>query len=172
MAIDRRRFWLLFLGASALFALGSEFLPADDQETDAWMPVHAAPHRPAVGESAFVDDTPTPVIEFPASRRVPAGGAMFRGKSFAAPPPPPPPPPPPAPPPPPRVPQVPFKYVGKLLEGGVLRAYVSLGDRLIAVHPGDVIDQQYRIDSVEAREIRLTYLPLNARQSIAAGAAL
>ena len=175
MGIDRRRFWQLFLGASALLTLGSELLPADDPGAESWMPAHAAVHRMEAPETALGDPETSPVIEFPASRQVAAGGAVFRGKSFAAPSPPPPPPPPapaPSPPPSPRVPPVPFKYIGKLLEGGVLTAYLSLGDRLIAVEPGVVIDQRYRIDSVEPRQILLTYLPLQAPQSIPAGAPL
>ncbi len=108
--MDRRaRFWLLFLGISALLSVGTEFLPHEDE-------LLAATHAPAPAASlARAGDAGQPPaavadplrIEFPRSRQLPAGEQLFRRKSFAVAPPPPPPPAPPPPPPPPPPPKAP-----------------------------------------------------------------
>ncbi|MCK4124665.1 secretion system X translation initiation factor [Ralstonia pseudosolanacearum] len=84
----------------------------------------------------------------------------------------PPPPPPPAaaapapePPPPPSAPALPFVYLGMLNpEAAKPQVFISSGDRLLIVSPGDVIDGVYRFESIAATEARFTYLPLNQRQ--------
>ncbi|MDK1383430.1 secretion system X translation initiation factor [Ralstonia pseudosolanacearum] len=84
---------------------------------------------------------------------------------------PPPPPPPaaaaPAPEPasPPSAPALPFVYLGMLNpEAAKPQVFISSGDRLLIVSPGDVIDGVYRFESIAATEARFTYLPLNQRQ--------
>ncbi|AZU55371.1 secretion system X translation initiation factor [Ralstonia pseudosolanacearum] len=84
----------------------------------------------------------------------------------------PPPPPPPAaaapapePAPPPSAPALPFVYLGTLNpEAAKPQVFISSGDRLLIVSPGDVIDGVYRFESIAATEARFTYLPLNQRQ--------
>lgn len=84
----------------------------------------------------------------------------------------PPPPPPPAaaapapePAPPPSAPALPFVYLGMLNpEAAKPQVFISSGDRLSIVSPGDVIDGVYRFESIAATEARFTYLPLNQRQ--------
>lgn len=84
----------------------------------------------------------------------------------------PPPPPPPAaaapapqPAPPPSAPALPFVYLGMLNpETAKPQVFISSGDRLLIVSPGDVIDGVYRFESIAATEARFTYLPLNQRQ--------
>ncbi|NKA77145.1 secretion system X translation initiation factor [Ralstonia solanacearum] len=85
--------------------------------------------------------------------------------------PPPPPPPPrrqrpaPEPAPPPSAPALPFVYLGTLNpEAAKPQVFISSGDRLLIVSPGDVIDGVYRFESIAATEARFTYLPLNQRQ--------
>jgi hypothetical protein len=83
----------------------------------------------------------------------------------------PPPPPvvqaPPEPPPPPTAPPVPYVYLGKL-DGSTLkpRVFLSSGDQLVIVSQGEVVDGQYRVESISDADIVLTYLPLNQRQVI------
>lgn len=83
---------------------------------------------------------------------------------------PPPPPPPrqlrrPQPAPPPSAPALPFVYLGMLNpETAKPQVFISSGDRLLIVSPGDVIDGVYRFESIAATEARFTYLPLNQRQ--------
>ncbi|AST27834.1 secretion system X translation initiation factor [Ralstonia pseudosolanacearum] len=84
----------------------------------------------------------------------------------------PPAPPPPAaaapapePAPPPSAPALPFVYLGTLNpEAAKPQVFISSGDRLLIVSPGDVIDGVYRFESIAATEARFTYLPLNQRQ--------
>ncbi|GAB7548853.1 hypothetical protein [Cupriavidus sp. 8B] len=82
-----------------------------------------------------------------------------------------PPPPPPAPlpaappPPPPTAPPLPFAYVGALgADASKEQVFLSSGDRLLIVSLGDVIDGQYRLESITATGVAFTYLPLNVKQ--------
>lgn len=72
---------------------------------------------------------------------------------------------PPPPPPPPTAPPLPFAYLGQL-DGQAAKpqVFLSEGDQLLIVAPGDVIDTRYRVESVSDQEIVLVYLPLNQRQ--------
>ncbi|NKG11787.1 secretion system X translation initiation factor [Ralstonia solanacearum] len=68
-------------------------------------------------------------------------------------------------PPPPSAPALPFVYLGMLNpETAKPQVFISSGDRLLIVSPGDVIDGVYRFESIAATEARFTYLPLNQRQ--------
>lgn len=90
-----------------------------------------------------------------------------------------PPPPPPAPvivalPPPkaeePVTPPLPFTFVGMLARGKSMpEAYLAKGDSLIAVSVGEMLDDNhYRVDSLTADEVILTYLPMNVQQTLVA----
>jgi hypothetical protein len=90
----------------------------------------------------------------------------------------PPPPPPQAaatvatvvvPPPPPTAPPVPFRFVGLLEEKSAKpAAFIAQGDALFVVHVGDVVESTYRIESFDAVQVVVTYLPLQQRQTIEA----
>ncbi|KVO77309.1 hypothetical protein WL61_00065 [Burkholderia ubonensis] len=68
---------------------------------------------------------------------------------------------------PPTAPPVPFTYVGELdAKADKPQVFLSNGDQLLIVSPGDVIDGQYRVDSVSASNVVLTYLPLNQTQVV------
>lgn len=47
--------------------------------------------------------------------------------------------------------------------------YLLHGERLVVAATGEVIDATYRIDGLEAGQLRFTYLPLQKRQSLAIG---
>lgn len=94
---------------------------------------------------------------------------LFAGKSWYVPPPPPKPKPPP-PPPPPTAPPLPFAFMGSYQEtDGRLIIFLTKGERLYTVSPGDVIDGTYRVEDVVSGQLGLTYLPLNIRQSMSVG---
>jgi hypothetical protein len=98
-------------------------------------------------------------------------GNAFGATSWYVPPPPPP-PVKPAPPPPPSAPPMPFAYLG-LYEGAVGKVIMLVkGDHVYTVSVGDVIENTYRVDSVEQGIVELTYLPLNIKQSINTGNSL
>jgi hypothetical protein len=101
-----------------------------------------------------------------------------KGEAFAKlswlPPPPPPPPVrvvPPSPPPRPVVPTapaLPFTFVG-LLEQRAARpqAFLSKGEVLLVVSSGDLLENNtYRVDTLNAQQIVITYLPLNTPQTL------
>jgi hypothetical protein len=90
---------------------------------------------------------------------------VFQAKSWYIPPP----PPKPVPPPPPAPPPLPFTYLGKLQEEGRLTVFITKQDRHYAVKTGDMIDGEYRVDSVEAQRVVFTYLPLNMQQTLSIG---
>jgi len=108
------------------------------------------------------------------SRVIPdSKGQAFASLSWL---PPPPPAPPvrvalPSPPPPPIVPvapPLPFTFVG-LLEQGAARpqAFLAKGDALLVVAAGDMLDNNtYRIETLNAQQIIITYLPLNTPQTL------
>jgi hypothetical protein len=84
---------------------------------------------------------------------------------------------PPAPPPPPpapvvvkapEAPRLPFSYLG-VIDGKAIARQVLLakGDQLFIVKKSDVIEGQYRIDDITDKDVEMTYLPLQQRQSLA-----
>lgn len=82
--------------------------------------------------------------------------------------------PPPAPlpevvsiaPPPPMAPLFPHAWVGRFNDPAS-RAIVSGADSTWVVAVGDVIDGQWRVDQIQERQMSLTYLPLQQRQTVA-----
>lgn len=131
----------------------------------------------AVAQARDAKPAPAPldtgVIATRSAASAPAGDA-FAVRNWAPPPKPAPPPPPPEPappPPPPQAPALPFKYLGRLEESPErTTVYLAIGERLLVVSPGDIIDRVYRIDGYEAGQLRFTYLPLQIRQSMPIGA--
>ena len=60
----------------------------------------------------------------------------------------------------PQMPPLPFLYAGKLIEGDQYMVFLTEGERNLAVHIGDVIDQVWRIKSIHPPQMLLSYLPL------------
>ena len=71
-----------------------------------------------------------------------------------------------APLPPPRAPSLPFKYMGKLLDGSGTMVFLIHGDRSLVVREGDTIDSVYRLERISENELVLTYLPMDQRQTM------
>ena len=83
-----------------------------------------------------------------------------------------------APPPPPRVveaaakpeapvaPPMPYRFAGKVRNGGEEQILVSKGDVVFAVKEGETLDGTYRVVKIGADRIELLYLPLNSRDTI------
>ena len=69
---------------------------------------------------------------------------------------------PPAPTPPP----LPFKYIGKVIEGNKIQVFLADSDEYYVVKLGGHIENQYRVDTMDDETITLTYLPLDARQTL------
>jgi hypothetical protein len=73
------------------------------------------------------------------------------------------------PPPPPSAPPVPYTFIGRLSEDESTTVFLAAGDRNLVVKPGDVIDNNYRVDAVTDNAVSLTYLPLNVKQTLSTG---
>ncbi|NML44476.1 hypothetical protein HHL11_11990 [Ramlibacter sp. G-1-2-2] len=106
-----------------------------------------------------------------ASRAVPsAEGQAFSRLDWLPPPPPPAPPPPPPPPAPvaPTAPPLPFTFIGMVENGmGKPQAFLAKGDALLVVSKGELLENNtYRVDSFDANQVVITYLPLSMKQTI------
>lgn len=96
---------------------------------------------------------------------------LFSKGSWFVPPPPPKPMPvvAPPPPPPPKAPALPYVFLGKYSEGDLQLVILSRGNRVVTASKGDVLENIYRIDRIEANNVIFTYLPLNTSQTLATG---
>ncbi|HZF38055.1 MAG TPA: hypothetical protein VE715_04485 [Blastocatellia bacterium] len=92
---------------------------------------------------------------------------IFMSKSWQ------PPPPPPAPqataPVMPVAPPLPFAYAGRLGDpsSGKVIVYLSRADTVYTVSVGDVIDEQYRLETIAENLLTFIYLPLKMQQTLA-----
>jgi hypothetical protein len=94
-----------------------------------------------------------------------AAGDLFAARSWQ---PPPPPPPAAAPAAPPRAPALPFRYLGRMEDGEQVVVFLMDGNRERVVRQGDEWTN-YRVDEINRRGMRLTYLPLNETQRMLFG---
>lgn len=68
---------------------------------------------------------------------------------------------PPSPPPAPVAPPFPYAYVGGLVDEGLRTLFFAKGERVLPVKAGDVVDAAFRIDEIDEKQMKLTYLPMN-----------
>jgi hypothetical protein len=77
----------------------------------------------------------------------------------------------PAPVPEPSLPALPFRVLGSFEQDGRIAVFLQQNERTHVVRAGDIIDDQYRVESV-GEEIALRYLPLDRLQTLALGRSL
>jgi hypothetical protein len=65
----------------------------------------------------------------------------------------------------PVAPPLPFRYVGKMLDGDKLAVFLMNGNESLAVAAGDRVGD-YRVEKITDAEILFTYLPLKTKQSL------
>src|SRR5450830_157683 len=68
-----------------------------------------------------------------------------------------------------QMPPMPFIYAGKLMEGDQYTVFLIEGERNLAVHSGDVIDQVWRVKSIHPPQMLLSYLPLKVDATLDIG---
>jgi hypothetical protein len=68
----------------------------------------------------------------------------------------------------PKAPPLPFLYLGKMLDGKAVTAFVSMGGQTHLLHGGDTV-RDYRVEAISAKEITFVYLPLNEKQRLSFG---
>ena len=90
---------------------------------------------------------------------------LFPSQTWVPPPPPPKPYVPP-PPPPPKPPPVPFKYLGRWVDGGELTVFLVQGEQPIPIQTGQVLQGNWRVDEISDRQVVFTYLPLDMQSAL------
>jgi hypothetical protein len=78
----------------------------------------------------------------------------------------------PPPQPAPVAPPIPYRVAGKVAHEGGTHVVLAKGDRVLLVHVGDTLEDGYRVESIGAQDVVLTYLPLNVRQHLPVTVAL
>jgi hypothetical protein len=62
-------------------------------------------------------------------------------------------------------PPLPFRYIGKMIDGGKLAIFLANGADSFTVTEGERVGD-YRVDQISEAEIRFTYLPMKAKQTL------
>jgi hypothetical protein len=62
-------------------------------------------------------------------------------------------------------PPLPFRYIGKMLDGGKLAVFLANGADSFTVTEGERVGD-YRVDKISEAEIRFTYLPMKTKQTL------
>jgi len=70
---------------------------------------------------------------------------------------------------PPQAPPLPFRVLGRYVDGGAIAIFVQQNDRNLVVRTGDTIDDTYKIESIAGGTMTIVYLPLNQKQTLAVG---
>ena len=85
------------------------------------------------------------------------------------PPPPPPKPIPPPPPPAPVAPELPFAFMGRMVENDRTTLFLTRQNESYTVKVNDVLVHEYRVDKIDNDQVIFTYLPLNIQQTMYIG---
>lgn len=75
----------------------------------------------------------------------------------------------PATPPPPMAPPLPFRYQGRMTEDRSTVVFLTQGERVLVARQGDLLNNQYRVESVGPTAITFLYEPLKQRQTLSTG---
>src|SRR5882762_2234980 len=75
-------------------------------------------------------------------------------------------------PPAPTAPPMPYRYAGKLVQGGQQSVLLSRGDMVFPINEGETLDGAYRVESIGETQVTLTYLPLAREERIAVDSSL
>ncbi|GAA5786687.1 hypothetical protein [Chitiniphilus shinanonensis] len=69
----------------------------------------------------------------------------------------------------PPVPELPFRLLGRYIDGERQAFFLQYGERNVVAHLGDVIDDTYQVASLEQGLLTFIHLPLEMRQTLAVG---
>lgn len=70
---------------------------------------------------------------------------------------------------PPSIPALPFRVLGRYVDGGEDTVFLQFGEQNMVARVGDVLNEQYKVESISAGVLTLIYLPLNQRQTLDIG---
>lgn len=131
--------------------------------------VSAAVERPRTAAVAPAQDVPAVASLRPREGWTAAAADAFSPSSRPAPPAPRTLPAAPAEPPKAVAPAVPFTVLGRKFEAGAWEVYLGSGEQIFIAKAGTKLGENYRVEAIGPSEIRLTYLPLNERQTLQTG---
>ena len=66
----------------------------------------------------------------------------------------------------PVAPPLPFRFAGQFHRETGIEVYVARGEEIFPVKDGDILDGQYKVDSVSATEVSFVHLPSGERQTL------
>lgn len=69
-------------------------------------------------------------------------------------------------PPPPSAPQLPFIFIGRMIDGDVVTLFLTGNNQLYSAKLNDILDGAYRVDKIAEKSAVLTYLPMNIQQEL------
>lgn len=69
----------------------------------------------------------------------------------------------------PTAPPLPFRYLGRRIDDGIVTLFLGQGERTHLVREGDLLPS-YRVERIGAQHVTLIYLPLNQAQRLSFGA--
>jgi len=67
---------------------------------------------------------------------------------------------------------MPYRYAGKVVQGGRQSVLLAKGDMLFPISEGETLDGAYRVESIAEAQVTLTYLPLALEERIARDSSL
>ncbi|GAB3265894.1 hypothetical protein [Chitinimonas naiadis] len=155
--------WLGLLGAT----IAAMVYPTE--EDGAAVSEVAQPNRPAA-VSAVPGQPVASAASEPSAALPDMKADPFAPRGWQAPPPPPPPAPvvvaPIAPPAPVGPPPLPYRFMGRLNDGGDQVIYLSHGDQTVIARAGETLESTYKVLGIDAQRIEFEYLPTGDKQSL------
>lgn len=157
--------WMLASAAVPLWVVSLVSGQTNDEVVEAAKPQH----RPARVEKQHIVNHEQVSLDLDKLNREKAALAdtdLFSAKSVYA--------PPPQPsasmlPPEPSAPPLPFVFIGRLIDGEVTTVFLLKQSQNYNVRVNDVVENTYRIEQIADDHLVLTYLPLNAQQTLYTG---
>jgi hypothetical protein len=156
--MNTRQRWLAL---ALLVTVAAAFWPSHDDNDGIVGPVQK-PDKASAAAPVGVAHESRQAAHVPGERLAGMQKNLFPKQSWAPPPKPyvPPPPPPPMPPP------LPFKYLGRWVEGGQQTLFLAQGDQPVSIQMGQVLSGSWRVDEITDRTVVFTYLPLNMQSTL------
>lgn len=167
MSIGRKQRWVLLVIMLGLTLSAAAWVSQEDAAAEPVSVARPVPTQNVVPPARDKTEAVTDLKPNKLQREVKAEVAadLFEAKSWYVPPP----PPKLLPPPPPSAPPLPFVYMGKLIEDGLLTVFLTRQERNYVVKAGDTLDGVYKVEEVNPRMMTLVYLPLNIKQTLMIG---
>src|SRR6267143_1093478 len=72
----------------------------------------------------------------------------------------------------PAPPPMPYRIAGQVVHDGTARVVLARDDRVLTVREGEMLDDDYRVESIKADGVTLVYLPLGVREQLSVTAAM